>query len=510
MAKKTGERVEDLKGKFNKQEVDARIRESIPFKHPWHNRFHVDPAYSLISDPNGLTFCDGKFHIFAQWNPIPQNRNWHKSKSWYHTTTTDFVNYTMPELSMWPTDVYDKDGCYSGCGFVEDGKVRVFYTCNARDDNYMRKVTQRFGTLQDDGSISKDEIIVATQPEGYTSHFRDPNLFYRDGKRYFVIAAQRLNDPEKKESSRPTNGTALVYKETDTKDNFELLGEIKTDYYDFGYMWECPNFVQFDEADALIMCPQGVPHEPFRFHNYCLCGYIAGHLSLDTMEMTHGEFQELDRGFDFYSPQILYHEGRKILIGWMGMPELVNEMASADLPDEDNPWLYSLTMPRELSFKNGHIYCNPIKEFEALRGDCKVVDEENKQNIAIDLPDGSESNLTLKFGDAEKVSLVLAYGEEKLTFNYNKTTQIMFIDRNGMNLGGKGTRKFKLATDGELQFRLFVDRSAIEIYLQDGEEVAGMFVFPEKVFVPKFTIEADAPIAKVCGNVWAMGQFNYK
>ena len=92
MAKKSGENLATLKDKFNKAEVDANVRKAIPFTHYWHNAFHIDAPFSLISDPNGLCYANGVYHIFCQWNPVPQNQQWHKNKSWMHTSTKDFVN----------------------------------------------------------------------------------------------------------------------------------------------------------------------------------------------------------------------------------------------------------------------------------------------------------------------------------------------------------------------------------------------------------------------------------
>ena len=114
MAKKSGETLEAIKAKFNKQAVDERVRGEIPYTSRWHNKFHIDAPHSLISDPNGLCCVDGVYHIFCQWNPVPENQQWHKNKSWMHTATKDFINYTMPELSLWPRDEHDKDGCHSG------------------------------------------------------------------------------------------------------------------------------------------------------------------------------------------------------------------------------------------------------------------------------------------------------------------------------------------------------------------------------------------------------------
>ena len=517
MAKKSGETLESIKAKFNKQAVDERVRGEIPYTSRWHNRFHIDAPHSLISDPNGLCCCDGTYHIFCQWNPVPENQQWHKNKSWMHTATKDFINYTMPELSLWPRDEHDKDGCHSGCGFVEDGKVRVFYTCNARDENYVRTVAQRFGTLQEDGSIKLEEIQLYGNPEGYTAHFRDPNFFYRNGVRYFAMAAQRMSDPAK--SSRPTNGAVLIYKEK-PEGGWELLGEVKTDYYDFGYMWECPNLLQFEDMDVLIVCPQGVPHQELRYQNHCLAGYFIGHFSVDSLDMIHGKFHELDKGFDFYSPQVFANEARHIMVGWIGMPDLVDTVESAK-----DGWLYSLTMPRELTIHQGKVRSQPVKEMEALRGERTDIDVSNSQATPVNLPKGSESIVNITFGAARKVEISVNWGKEKFAMKYDRDTQIMTLDRNGMNLGGKGIRpfndgkntdvelgirKFKLFTNLELNFRLFVDNSVIELFLQDGEEACSLLVYPEEDVAPVLEFKADKPLQRIAGRVWQLGEFHYE
>ena len=517
--KKSGEKLEEIKKRFNKAEVDAKVRSLMPFTDQWHNRFHIDAPYSLISDPNGLANCDGVYHIFCQWNPTPINQNWHKNKSWMHTATRDFINYSFPELSLWPGDEYDKDGCHSGCGFVEDGKLRVFYTANARDENYQRYVVQRFGTLQEDGSIVKEEIILRGNPEGYTAHFRDPNFFYRNGVRYFAMAAQRMSDPAR--SSRPTNGATLIYRETDEKNKFDYLGEVKTDYYDFGYMWECPNLLQFGDMDVLIVCPQGVHHEELKYQNHCLSGYFIGHFSVDSLDMIHGKFHELDKGFDFYSPQVFANEARHILVGWIGMPDLTDTVESAK-----DGWLYTLTMPRELILHEGKLRYRPVEEMKALRKSCESVDVANTAKTAVQLPVESESDVTIKFGKARKVTAALKFGDEQFTFSYDRDTQTIFIDRNGMKFGGKGirpfndgkntdvnigTRKFKLFANLELQFDLFVDHSAIELFLQNGEEVCSLLIYPEqKGIAPKLEISADAPLDQINGKVYTLGSLNWK
>ncbi len=46
--------------------------------------------------------------------------------------------------------------------------------------------------------------------------------------------------------------------------------------------------------------------------------------------------------------------------------------------------------------------------------------------------------------------------------------------------GEKGIRKFKLHSNGNLKINMFVDKSSVEIYFQDGIEVASLKLYPKK------------------------------
>ena len=117
------------------------------------------------------------------------------------------------------------------------------------------------------------------------------------------------------------------------------------------------------------------------------------------------------------------------------------------------------------------------------------------------------------------------WGEEKFVIKYDRDNQTLGLDRNGMKLGGKGirpfsdgkntdvnigTRKFKLFTNLELNFRLFVDKSVIELFLQDGEEACSLLIYPEQDVAPVLEISSDKPLQRISGEVWALGQLNYK
>lgn len=471
---------------IDKKAVDAKLQAAYPLDDRWHNRFHLEMPFGLINDPNGLAWWHGTYHIFYQWNPFGCE---HRNKCWAHTATRDFVHYRRPELALWPTDVHDKDGCYSGCGTVEDDRLRVLYTCNAKEDG-IRIPAQRFGTwVPETGAVRKDDVIVPQEAEGYTGHFRDPYIFSRGGKRYFVLGAQTAQE----------KGRVLIYE--DTGKGWKLLGPLHTRYDDFGYMWECPNLLRFGDYDVLAFCPQGLEAQEFAWQNQYQSGYVVGRLSLHALQLMHGEFQEFDKGFDFYAPQIMEHAGRHILLGWMGMPDKDDEY-----PTRAKGWQYCLTMPRVLTLRQGHIYSAPVEEMRELR----VADSEREIAAAdivdyeLPLSDGAEILLNLRFGQAAKIAVSLVYGQEKLVFAYDRIKQTMVIDRTDMKLGGRGKRRFKLFAEDTLNMRFFVDRTAVEGFFQYGEQAASLLVFPEKYIMPELTVHADLPLEAMDGTVWKM------
>ena len=477
---------------FDKREIDARVREGLPFRHRWHNRFHLEMPFGLINDPNGLTYFDGAYHIFFQWNPLGTV---HKNKCWAHTSTRDFIHYRVPELALWPTDAHDKDGCYSGCGAVINGQLKALYTCNAKDEAGVRTPAQRWATLQEDGTLAKGAIIVAKNPPGYTGHFRDPYLFSRHGRRYFVIGAQREDE----------TGTVLVYEETPT--GWQCRGELANRLGEFGYMWECPNLIRFGDYEALIFCPQGLEAREHDRQNLYQAGYVAGHVSLDGMTMFHGKFQELDKGFDFYAPQVFQHEGRNLLLGWMGMPD-----KDSDYPTKEEGWMYSLTLPRELTLRQGHIFSKPARELRELRVQESAItlDTDLTEELEADLYEGSEVLLDITLGEAQRVRLELVYGLEKVALLFDRTTQMLVIDRNGMKLGGRGKRQFRLFVDQVLSLQLFADKTAVEAFFQHGEEAAAFFVFPEKNIQPELRLYSDAPMESISGRIWQLDSFKFR
>ena len=126
-------------------------------------------------------------------------------------------------------------------------------------------------------------------------------------------------------------------------------------------MWECPDYFEIDRHDVILFCPQGIQAENERYRNIYQSGYMIGHLDIENMIFDHQSFQELDDGFDFYAPQTFTDKnGKRILIGWMGLPEM-------NYPTDSEGWAHCLTIPRELTIEKDKLKQRPLKNLELLR-----------------------------------------------------------------------------------------------------------------------------------------------
>lgn len=188
----------------------------------FRNNYHFQPPFGLINDPNGLSFFNGEYNIFFQWNPFTCE---HKFKHWGLIKTKDFINYTIPKVVLAPVDYYDKNGCYSGSAIERNGVLELLYTGNVKDKNGNRLSYQCAAIMNKDGDVKKLGALLDSVPKGYTSHFRDPKVYFKNGKYYFIIGAQ----------TDKLKGRVLLYSSLDMR-KWSLEGEVKTCLENFGYM----------------------------------------------------------------------------------------------------------------------------------------------------------------------------------------------------------------------------------------------------------------------------------
>ncbi|MGG3987219.1 glycoside hydrolase family 32 protein [Bacillus smithii] len=435
----------------------------------WRQTFHIQPETGLLNDPNGFSYFNGEYHLFYQWFPLGPV---HGLKYWYHTKSKNLVHWENVGIGIAPTNEYDSHGCYSGSAIEHEGKLYLLYTGNSRDRNWIRHSYQCLAIMDQTGKIEKrKEPVIHHIPNGYTNHFRDPKV-WKEGKTFFtVIGAQRENK----------TGCVVLYSSNDLI-NWKFEGEIKTNLGAFGYMWECPDYFELQGYGVLIFSPQGI--EPYEDHyqNLYQSGYIIGEkLDVERLSLSHAPFQEIDRGFDFYAPQTMVDgNGRRILIGWMGMPEI-------EYPTDKSGWAHCLTLPRELTISDNKLIQKPVKELELLRKQQyeikDVIDQEKKMYNGFI---GTTFEMICDFEnfDAKEFGVEFRVGDcEKTIIKYDSIQKKVILDRtfSGQPVAEEyGTVRKCFLDAAKVKFHLFVDTSSVEIFINDGEEVFTSRIFPQE------------------------------
>lgn len=430
---------------------------------PYRLTYHHMPPVGLLNDPNGFVQWKGEYHLFYQWMPFDTT---HGAKFWGHYVSEDLVNWKHEDVALAPSDWFDKHGVYSGSAITHGDQLYLFYTGNVKDEQGNRESYQCVA-VSDDGVNFEKKGVAVNLPEGYTAHFRDPKVWQKGNDWYMIIGAQ----------SEDLQGKAVLFRSDDLQ-NWEHLGPVtgsqERDLADFGYMWECPDLFNLDGEDLLIVSPQGLEVDGMDYANTYQSGYFAGSLDYNNAQFTHGDFRELDRGFEFYAPQTTLDEnGRRILVGWMGVPDQYEQAH----PTIESQWIHCLTIPRELRWNGDRVLQTPVEELKEMRGPVLIhssITIENDQK-AVRGVQGRSVELNIEFDQLEDQFAIELFQYASLSYK----DYVLTLSR--PHLEDKSKTEFRrVKLDESLKsLRLFVDHSSLEVFVNEGEEVFTSRIFPK-------------------------------
>ena len=448
------ERYQVLESPEQIRDLHERISHSV-----YRQTYHVQPVTGLSSDPNGFAFHKGIWHLFYQWCP------WgavHGLKYWYHVTSPDLVHWKNEGIGLAPDTYYDNRGTHSGSAISDGEDLYFFYTGNHRDEDWTRTPYTCAAKLGADGRPVKRSEPLFGPRDDFSEHQRDPKIVWNEEKKkyYIFIGAQTLDG----------KGTVQVYSSEELFEGWKFEGQLHViGYESFGGMWECPYIVNIGGRDLLIFSPQYTTlpgRGPGTNHNV----YFIGTMDYETLTFTPDEgYRHLDYGFDFYAAQGAANVDdpeKAILISWIGLPD--NHYPSAE---ED--WEGSMTLPRELRIRDGHLYQNPVPGIRQLR--------EKEQEPDGKLPAAGE--MEIRF-DGKDMTLKLFTAENKeggFVISYDAGRNCCIVDKSKMKL------RFNENVGEQLEMPLltplkkmsiFIDHCSVEIFVNDGEETFTSHVYP--------------------------------
>ncbi|MTH54940.1 sucrose-6-phosphate hydrolase [Bacillus mangrovi] len=475
------------------------VLDAVPVsRDPFKLAYHIMPPKNWMNDPNGLVHWNGEYHIFYQHHP--HGVTW-GPMHWGHVKSTDLVHWKHEPIALTPGEIYDADGCFSGSAVDDNGKLTLIYTGHVFIDQEKDLVeqVQCIATSEDGKVFTKypgNPVISAPPSEG-SGHFRDPKV-WKHGESWYMVLGTRKGDI----------GKVVLYKSKDLH-NWEYVGVMLESNGLQGYMWECPDLIEIGGRHVLIMSPQGMEPVGDRYQNRFQTVYLTGDLDYSTGRFTYDTFEELDKGFDFYAAQTMKDKhGRYILFGWM-------DMWDSQMPTQQHGWSGALTIPRELLLTHdGRLAMQPVEELKKLRGR-----HSHKENLLLDetqsiLPVANGAALELLVslkldGTAQKAGLLVRCSEDfrqQTRIYIDQNEQKLVVDTTASGEGPGGIRMTPLNTKGqeELILHLFLDRSSVEIFTEDGLTVLSNRIYPEETSlgVSVFAEGGTAAISTV--DVWEL------
>lgn len=475
-------------------QAEKKIPETATGK--YRHKYHLMPPTGWLNDPNGLSYYGGNYHVFFQYAPEDARGS---DKCWGHYQSPDLLNWEYTGIAIYPDTEYDRNGAYSGGALTDDGSLELFYTGNLKEEgdfdyiNEGRGATVIYLSTEDGVHLTEKELLMTNDdyPADLSRHVRDPKVWKDQGSYYMLLGAR----------TRGSLGEALLYRSEDKK-AWRFLKTI-TATEPFGYMWECPDYFKVEGRPVFAFSPQGIEAEEYRFANIYQSGYLTDVRLPDTGQIRdiYKKFREWDLGFDFYAPQTFEApDGRRILFGWAG----VSDSPYDNEPSIQEGWQYSMTVPRELSWK-GDILCqNPARELEALRKEAVAFGngEAEIDGGAFDLVAergevGDEACATDKTGAEPTGKLETSdkketCGDIPVRICLNEDLQITYeqgiVSMEFLNNTGSGRTIRKAKLDSFQNVRILMDVSLVEVYFNDGELVMTTRYYPEDPAKTKVSI----------------------
>ena len=433
----------------------------------WYPKYHIAAPAAWINDTNGLCFYKGQYHCFyqhhphsAQWGPM----------HWGHAVSDDLIRWKHLPIALAPTNDYDRDGCFSGSAIEKDGRLYLFYTGNIPNEQNQNMA------FSDDGvhfeKYEHNPVIVAPDDKDldiFRPDFRDPKVWQR-GDTYYMVIGSRTKDKMR--------GQALLYESEDLYD-WKFKSVMMRAEGNEGDMAECVNLASVEGKDVMIFSPQGIKRVGNMYKNLFQSGYFIGKLDYETGIFVHGDFELLDYGFDFYAPQITkIPDGRTIMIGWL-------QSWFTPMTEDVDGWAGLMTVPREVHVKNGKVVTPPIKELAGLRLSEKSFDNlVFYEDTKFDGVEGDTGELIMDIDLAETKDFEIdlrVSDEEKSVITYDAALRLFKFNRDKAGAGGDGEREVKLPPADTMNLHIFLDRSSIEIFINDGEYVLSNRVHPRTV-----------------------------
>ncbi len=439
----------------------AHVSDSL-YKEKYRPQYHFTPKHRWIGDPCGLIKHSGKYLAYSWGAAVSDDLV-------YWNELNDHAIKQVPEgiSTFTGSVVIDKNNT---AGWGNNVPIAVFTSF----DEASKKQSQSIAFSHDGGMTymfyDRNPVL-----DIWSTEFRDPTVIWDEGsKRWIMLVAKAL---EKK---------VAFYSSTDMK-HWTWL----SDFGPLGYSeksWECPDMFQL----PLDNLPAGKKWVLVVSVNWMREQYFIGEFDgVKFIPDNTGDYPlYIDKGLDYYASRVFrdYDDSSAPVytIGWLNTWDYAETA-----PTTWGKGIWSV--PREYRLRNTpeglRLIQKPFDGLSKLRGARHTFKRKIKAGLT-EIPFVKEMNnvyeLDVTFSNMgnKPVGIFLCEGEnKKAVLSYDPQSQYITLDRT--NVSQTAIPKFERmssckvpAVNGRIRFHCYVDKSSVEIFVNDGEATLSFLTFP--------------------------------
>ncbi len=437
-----------------------------------------------MNDANGTVFYKGEYHLFYQYNP--EGNVW-GHMSWGHAVSPDMVHWQNLAVAL-----HEEPGqymVYSGSAVVDwNNSSGLCQNPDPQDHSclvaiytaaYKDRQKQHIAFSNDRGrtwtNYPGNPVIDLDAPD-----FRDPNVFWYAPQRKWVMVSVRADER-----------TLVIFDSPDLKhwtrrSTFGPAGDVAG-------QWECPDLIELpidgtNEKKWVLI----VNRNPGAPAGGTGVRYIIGNFdgANFTSEVPDTPALWADWGKDFYATNTWNDTpsaDERTWIGWFSNWQYANVEPTV-------LWRGAQSIPRTLRLRRYtdglRLVQRPVRELESLRREkfrivnASVAEANRKIRETGTKGEVYEVEAELLPGSVDDIGFRLRKGKDAETLvGFDATRNEVYVDRArsgeiSFSKDFSGRHSATIGRNASIKLRVFVDRSSVEVFANDGERVLSERIYP--------------------------------
>lgn len=432
------------------------------YKEKYRPQYHYTPANKWMGDPSGLLKYAGKYRAY----------NWGASESddlihWRELNQRSIQGVPEGISTFTGSTVVDKSNT---AGYGENAVIAVF----TMFDQESKKQAQAIAFSEDGGETfhyyDRNPVL-----DIWSTEFRDPTVIYDEQtQRWIMVVAKAL---EKK---------VAFYSSKNLKD-WEWLSDFGP-LGDSDRSWECPDLFRLPVDGNR----QNMKWVLLVSVNWAKEQYFIGDFNGTTFTAEEEGSYPLyvDQGLDYYASRTFQDyddtEAPVYTLGWICTWDYA--------PTQPSEWGKGIwSIPREYSLRSTpegvRLFQTPIKELETLRGTPYIYNKTIHAGVTPlktvkEMGNTYEMNVEFNLQGSAPVGINLCEGDgRKVMLNYDPQSHNLTLYRD--NVSDVKIPKFERIAQARispenniLKLHIFVDKSTIEIFAEEGRVVMTALTYP--------------------------------